>query len=702
MAAFYPLEYLSVLRRWKVVFITVFLALFIISTIYALKWSAYSASATVEVAMPEISMNAMETEGYTSASSEAIADLQINRLKQKVLATNSLSEIIAELNLYPESRQSLPITYLAQIMRKDINFALIGSTLANSAAANKVTAQQLSAIAFTINFTYEDPILAQKAVSELVTRFLSEDLKERRETAEKTTTFLQQQIDGLTESLEEKEREIAEFRSENGFAPSESLMFNQQAALNINSSLLALDSEMTANLGRIGALQAQLAQTDPYIQIVDDEGAIINTPGSQLRMLETRYASLTAKYGPDHPDVLKTSREIKALRAENPSGNVGNADNPAYLQIMAQLNSANKQQEALQEQRIVMQQRQNKYEEAIASNPEAEQKMASLARDYENMMSLYRELKTKKLASDMSKTIEDGHVGRRLAVIDPAEVPLSTNPPKKLIFAGGVIFAFIAASAIVVLLQLLTQSIIGPHHLQSLVGVAPLARIPHIKKRNEDIGSEFEKSLNDHNVVAHLTRSKEADQYRFLRTQILQMMSKGGYKTLAISSPRYGEGKSTIASNLAVSIAQDLKQTVLLVDLDLRKPSIAGIFNIKHKLGLTDYLADKANVKDCLMRPPFERISVFPAGHAIDQSSETLGSPEMEKLALELRERYDDRIIIYDMPPLLQQDDPLVFLPYVDCFALVVREGITTGDDVNRSLEILKPANVLGIVLNEI
>ena len=212
--------------------------------------------------------------------------------------------------------------------------------------------------------------------------------------------------------------------------------------------------------------------------------------------------------------------------------------------------------------------------------------------------------------------------------------------------------------------------------------------------------SDFEKTLDKHHIVAHRTRSKEADRFRFLRTQILHTMEKHDLKTLAISSPRYGDGKSTTATNLAVSIAQDLKRTVLLVDLDLRDPSLAKYFGIETDKGLTDYIAGEATVQDCLVRLPFERIRVFPAGHAIDHSSESLGSPQMQKLAAELKARYDDRLIVYDMPPLLDQDDPLVFVPHVDAFLLVVKEGVTTTEEIKRSLDILEDSKVIGFVLN--
>lgn len=212
--------------------------------------------------------------------------------------------------------------------------------------------------------------------------------------------------------------------------------------------------------------------------------------------------------------------------------------------------------------------------------------------------------------------------------------------------------------------------------------------------------SPFEDTLDRHHIVSHKTRSKEADIFRFLRTQVLQTMEKHNIKTIAITSPRYGDGKTTIATNLAISIAQDLKQTVLLVDLDLRKPSLEGYLELNAKQGLTNYLAGQASVPDCLIRMPFERLSVFPAGDRLDESSETLGSPQMAKLAAELKQRYDDRVIIYDMPPLLDQDDPLVFLPHVDGVLLVTREGVTTVDEIKRSLNILESAKVLGVVLN--
>lgn len=213
---------------------------------------------------------------------------------------------------------------------------------------------------------------------------------------------------------------------------------------------------------------------------------------------------------------------------------------------------------------------------------------------------------------------------------------------------------------------------------------------------------EVEKNLLEKNhIISYHTRSHEADVFRILRTQVLQIMSQSGLKTLGITSPRYGDGKTTIALNLAVSIAQDLKQTVLLVDIDLRKPSVAEYLGIIAPLGITDYCLQNTPISECIIRPSFERLSILPAGYALDASSEVLGSPRMAHLAEELKTRYADRLIIYDMPPVLAQDDPIAFLPNIDAFLLVIRNGITQISDIKQSMNLLAGANVIGTVLND-
>ena len=201
-------------------------------------------------------------------------------------------------------------------------------------------------------------------------------------------------------------------------------------------------------------------------------------------------------------------------------------------------------------------------------------------------------------------------------------------------------------------------------------------------------------------IIAYRSRNSEADAFRILRARILQTMSESNFKTLAITSPNYGEGKTTIAFNLAISIALDEKQTVLLADIDLRKPSIGKLLGIEAETGLSDYLLHDTPMQECLLRTSLQRLAILPGGKPIDNSSEALASPKMSTLAREIKERYDDRIIIYDMPPVLAQDDPIAFLPHVDAVLLIADEGVTKVNDIKRSLNLLADANVIGSVLN--
>ena len=207
--------------------------------------------------------------------------------------------------------------------------------------------------------------------------------------------------------------------------------------------------------------------------------------------------------------------------------------------------------------------------------------------------------------------------------------------------------------------------------------------------------------LREKRVIAGVPQEQLADAFRILRTQVLQRMSAQSHSTLAITSPNPEEGKSLTSVNLAISLAMDVNHTVLLVDLDLRRPSIHEFFGIKPGVSIIDYLTGGAPLADCLINPGIERLVVLPAATRVGNSSELLSSPEMVSLAKELKARYPDRLVIYDLPPLLATDDSLVFLQYVDACLLVVEESRTSIEDINKSVDLLKGCNLLGTVLNK-
>ncbi|MBK8906758.1 MAG: AAA family ATPase [Rhodospirillales bacterium] len=210
-----------------------------------------------------------------------------------------------------------------------------------------------------------------------------------------------------------------------------------------------------------------------------------------------------------------------------------------------------------------------------------------------------------------------------------------------------------------------------------------------------------ESELHERRIIAGLTHHELSDTFRVLRTQVLKHLSASGFTTIGITSPNRGEGKTLTSVNLAISLAMHITRTVLLVDMDLRRPSIHSCFDIKPESGLADYLLGDVALSDCLVNPGVERLVVLPAGGPLRASSELIASPKMIGLAREVKSRYPDRVVIYDLPPVLASDDTLAFLQHVECCLLVLEEGSTRKGDVQRALSLLEGFNVIGTVLNK-
>lgn len=209
-----------------------------------------------------------------------------------------------------------------------------------------------------------------------------------------------------------------------------------------------------------------------------------------------------------------------------------------------------------------------------------------------------------------------------------------------------------------------------------------------------------QRRMNKERLVADSFGHPASDIYGLLRTQVLQRMRKHGMSTLAVTGPDLGSGVTTSAANLAIAIALDVNQTVLLVDLNLRSPAIHDKFGFQPRAGIDDYLKGEAGLKDCLVNPGIPRLIVLPARMARGDTAEVISSPRMTALAKELQSRYADRIIIYDTPPLLTSSDTLGFLPHVDAVLLVARSGRTTKAELDRSALLLGNKAIVGTLLN--
>ena len=204
----------------------------------------------------------------------------------------------------------------------------------------------------------------------------------------------------------------------------------------------------------------------------------------------------------------------------------------------------------------------------------------------------------------------------------------------------------------------------------------------------------------DHHLVAALApTSLAAEQYRSLRTRLKRVESGRVLRTIAVTSPSKGDGKSLTAANLALTMAQEFQQRVLLIDCDLRRPAVHRLFGLTEGPGLGDVLMSGAELEDALVALPEYHLTVLPAGLPPSRPAELLGSAAMRRVLDTLRSRFD-RILI-DVPPVAPLADLHILAPMVDGLLMIVRAGITPKPAIERALAGLDASKVLGLVLNE-
>jgi exopolysaccharide/PEP-CTERM locus tyrosine autokinase len=202
-------------------------------------------------------------------------------------------------------------------------------------------------------------------------------------------------------------------------------------------------------------------------------------------------------------------------------------------------------------------------------------------------------------------------------------------------------------------------------------------------------------ALRDKNDIAF-------EEYNKLRSLIIKLTQGEKFSnTLMVTSCIGEEGKSLTSLNLAIALARGFDHTVLLVDTDFRRPTLHLSLGIKPETGLIQCLRDDLPISKALIKTGIGKLVFLPAGGAVSKPVEMLGSKKMKEIINELKNRYPERYVIFDTPPVLPFADAQVLAPEVDGFIFVVREGRTRLNDVKKALQTLQGSNMLGVVYND-
>lgn len=206
--------------------------------------------------------------------------------------------------------------------------------------------------------------------------------------------------------------------------------------------------------------------------------------------------------------------------------------------------------------------------------------------------------------------------------------------------------------------------------------------------------------LDQNQIVGHLKSGIGTNVFNLLRSQILVKMRRNGCRTLAITGPTEGVGKSLVSMNLSLAIAKQKQLQVTLLDLDLRKPSIARLLDIQPDVGIVDYLEGKQHLSDVAIRTQLENVR-FVAGNSTRQNASELLSSDYARKLLPTLAPTDGHFVAVDLPPILGLSDVHTFLPECDAVLLVVEYARTTAEQIEETIRLLGDVPLVGTVVNK-
>jgi polysaccharide chain length determinant protein (PEP-CTERM system associated) len=408
------------------------------------------------------------------------ADKRVQVITQRVLSRRNLIKLIEKFDLYPEAREMNQIGSAAATLRDNINVEFISAEVNDPrrGSPGQVT------IAFTLSFNHQEPEMAQAIVTELVSLYLEENLRTRREKATDTTEFLANEANQLAQQISELETELAAFKSENAGSLPDQLSISQQAMYRIELRLLELRQQIQSQEERKVYLASQLTQVSPYASIRLDDGTILR-PEERLKKLEADFSEGSYTYGPKHPMMVGLSKEIETLRriiGVSEQGSPETPSNPAYIQLQAELKAVSSNLKSLKSEHAALSNRFESLELQALKTPEIEREYLLLTRNHENAIAEYRTIREKLSEAKRLESLESERKGEQYSVIEPAELPLKPiSPKRRLLMALGLVVSVFGGLGAAGLAEAMDQSVSSPRQLTAITGTAPLVVIPYIK-----------------------------------------------------------------------------------------------------------------------------------------------------------------------------------------------------------------------------
>jgi len=430
-------------------------------------------------------------------------DLQqrLQSMSEQILSRTRLTAIIDKFHLYNADSHAADSEVAIEKMRKDISIDLVKSDGMRNAIA-----------AFKISYSANSPIVAQQVTGELTSLFIEENLRNRQQLSEDTTTFLSAELEDARKNLDRQEQRLREFKSRYVGQLPEQTASNLQILAGLQTRLQQTSDALHQALQQKLYLQSLLSSYRALTpQVVVDQGKGTALPPAyeldkKLQKLKSDLADLTAKYTPLHPDIVRLKQEIAATeklrtqvkQQESDAKAAGSSDamppgNPADAQLMSpamQVESqlkANEYEIANRNNEIKNLEKEiDSYQQRLNLAPAREQELAAVTRDHDQSRANYDSLLAKKNQSEMATNLEKRQQGEQFRMIDPPSLPQKPYFPDRLQFSlAGLGLGFALGVGLVILSELLAPRLYGEEELQAILSGPPVVAIPPLKTPRE-------------------------------------------------------------------------------------------------------------------------------------------------------------------------------------------------------------------------
>ncbi len=505
--------------------------------------------------------------------------------------------------------------------------------------------------------------------------------------------FLQQQASELRTKLSDLEREIADYAEEHSIVAlnkDENIIVQKMARLN------ELLTEATAK--RIEAENDHKKAADSLAErntAFDDQS--VQTMQTELARLEAQYGELSAKFTDSYPKMQQLRSQIEGLKGAI-AGHRESIIKGLAVKAAAAKEEENRISEELEQQKSRAFELSKKQVQYNILNREADSTR-------ELLQNVLRQMKETSLSVESNAS--------NVSIVDHAVLPLAPSfPRKKLVMLLCAIVGGGIGLGLAFLLHHLDNSLHSPEQLSGSLHLPALGVVPTFEEAGDPPAHQTPETGNRELVVCKEAaepivflrnpKALSSEAYRTIRTAILLSQAGQPPRSILITSAQAGEGKTSLSTNLAVSLASSGGR-VVLVDADLRRPSVWKYFNKQRvQSGLVEILTGQARLDDVCLQDPGRNISILLSGRIPPNPAELLGSPHMHALLQELSCRFD--YVIIDSPPVLPVTDSVILSRFVDGVVLVVKGGDTPAQVALDAKTRLRDvgAKLLGAVLNNV